>query len=30
VHLFAAPYAKRQMLTGETEAAPAAAGADGE
>ena len=26
VHLFAAPYAKRQMLTGETEAAPAAAG----
>ena len=28
VHLFAAPYAKRQMLTGETEAAPASAGND--
>ncbi|MDO9459359.1 MAG: transglutaminase-like cysteine peptidase [Alphaproteobacteria bacterium] len=28
VHLFAAPYAKRQLLTGEVEAAPAAAGSD--
>src|SRR6185295_815839 len=26
VHLFVAPYAKRQMLTGETETAPATAG----
>lgn len=29
VHLFAAPYARRPLLTGETEASPAAAGDDG-